>query len=565
MPIYCRKCRQQVPDLPSTATSAQCPHCGAPINMKDGVARRPARLLLKDADETVGEFKITTVLTIGKDKANDVQILHPSVSLKHAHIKAHGGGFIVRDLQTPTGTFVNGQKITAAPLRDGDELKTGEVRFVFLHPAESLLPGQDFAIAYTQAAQDLDSVAACLPPEELAGSRPQAVDGQTVQDTAVELTRLAKVCEIGRELASSVDLALVLEKVMDALFENMNPSRAAILMKHATTGELYSTVVRTRKGGKERAKIPISRTVVNTSMTKREAILIADVGSLKAGQENTMVRHGIRSALCVPLLVKGQLLGCLYTDCLDAVKVFRETDLRFVMGIAGMASVAIVNARLMARLTQERELRLKLERRMGGEWWCTGLSGLEEKDVTVLALRLLGAGSILESSPSDKMALLVQELLGIIHDRIQAVDGSIVGVSGSTVVVVWGISHPRETDPTTGVRTAVDLRNMFMQLNASRSNRGLRPIWMSYGMAMGRVLVGPAAFRGRSEPALVGTAAEVATRLAARATQGQILVASSTLRRIHGKIESVEAEPLVFDNEPQISVHRIEALALGRR
>ncbi|MBI4860882.1 MAG: FHA domain-containing protein [Candidatus Riflebacteria bacterium] len=543
MPVYCRKCRQEVPDLLSTETSTQCPNCGAPISFKDGIPRTAARLLLKDGEETVGEFRVSGPVSIGKDKANYVQILHPTVALKHAEILPQAGGHVIKDLGSEKGTFINGKRVTEAPLKDGDEIKVGDTRFLFLHPQEAMLPGQDFAISYTRAQQDLDKVAASLSPENLAMTPGKTLTGEPAA-VSTELVRLTKLYEIGRDLASAADLALVMERIMDATFENLEPSRAAILMKHPSTGELYTTVARTRKAGKERARIPISRTVVNATMTKKEAVLIADSGALKVGAENTLVRHGIRSALCVPFMFKGQPLGSIYADCLDLTKQFNEADLRFLAGIAGMAAAAIVNARLMAKVNQERELRVKLEQRVSDEGWSTGFAKLEAREVTVLALRLVGTAPLMESGQPEKVATLLQELLGILCDRIVATEGTIAGATGSTILAVWGLTRPRETDALSALRTAFDLRGMFVQLNASRATRNLRPIWMSFGLAAGKVLAGPMAFRGRQEPGLLGGPADGAFLLASQAKQNQILVASTVQAKLAAHLEATPADPV---------------------
>src|SRR5689334_7527333 len=102
------------------------------------VPRSTPRLLLKDGDETRGELPVTGALAIGKDKANDVQLLHPTVSLKHAEIFAKGRGFAIRDVGSEAGTTVNGKRITEKALSDGDEIHCGQIRFVYLASAEAV-------------------------------------------------------------------------------------------------------------------------------------------------------------------------------------------------------------------------------------------------------------------------------------------------------------------------------------------------------------------------------------------------------------------------------------------
>ncbi len=67
-------------------------------------------------------------ISVGRDPANDVVISDPSVSARHARIFRQGAGYLVEDLDSSNGTFVNGQKITEArPLNPSDTIVFGRV------------------------------------------------------------------------------------------------------------------------------------------------------------------------------------------------------------------------------------------------------------------------------------------------------------------------------------------------------------------------------------------------------------------------------------------------------
>jgi hypothetical protein len=71
--------------------------------------------------------------TIGRHAGNDVAIQHPEVSRRHASITLEGGGFVLRDLGSNNGTFVNRQRLSRPQaLRDGDVIMLGgAVQLVF--------------------------------------------------------------------------------------------------------------------------------------------------------------------------------------------------------------------------------------------------------------------------------------------------------------------------------------------------------------------------------------------------------------------------------------------------
>lgn len=65
--------------------------------------------------------------TVGRVEDNTFQIADASVSSHHAEILMRGSDVVIRDLNSTNGTFVNGEKISEAPLKSGQILRFGQV------------------------------------------------------------------------------------------------------------------------------------------------------------------------------------------------------------------------------------------------------------------------------------------------------------------------------------------------------------------------------------------------------------------------------------------------------
>ena len=73
-----------------------------------------------------------TVLTVGRDAANDICLENPGVSRRHARIYKHLYPFYVEDLESTNGTFLNGKRMTIrAALNNNDEITIGKHTLVF--------------------------------------------------------------------------------------------------------------------------------------------------------------------------------------------------------------------------------------------------------------------------------------------------------------------------------------------------------------------------------------------------------------------------------------------------
>ncbi len=71
-------------------------------------------------------------MIIGRSESTDIYVERDSVSRNHARIYQVGEEYIIEDLGSTNGTYVNDQKVTKVLLRDGDIIKIGEVIFKFL-------------------------------------------------------------------------------------------------------------------------------------------------------------------------------------------------------------------------------------------------------------------------------------------------------------------------------------------------------------------------------------------------------------------------------------------------
>jgi len=76
-------------------------------------------------------------LTIGRDSSNQVAINDAEISRKHARLTLQGGKYVLEDLGSTNGTFVNGQRLAGpAVLKAGDVVSLGE-QIVLMYDALS--------------------------------------------------------------------------------------------------------------------------------------------------------------------------------------------------------------------------------------------------------------------------------------------------------------------------------------------------------------------------------------------------------------------------------------------
>jgi serine phosphatase RsbU (regulator of sigma subunit) len=316
-----------------------------------------AKLVLLQGGEAT-PFSLTgRESTIGRHPDCEVQLHSNMVSRKHARVQRDGGGYVIEDLGSGNGTYVNGQRIEVrTPLGHLDRIKLGPVLLRFESEStlaagsatESQLAGTgQFLVDLT--AEDDDGAT-------IMGSAGHG-SGFGMFDVQPE-AKLKGILEISRSLAGSTDVGSLLPKILETLLRIFpKADRGCILLKD---GESKKMRVATQKNRREDVdeSVRLSRTVLNRVLEGKEGILSADASSDARFQASESISSlTIRSVMCVPMLgLDGEPMGVINLDSQNPVNQFKKDDLELLMAVAGQAALSYESTRLLvSHLEKERQ------------------------------------------------------------------------------------------------------------------------------------------------------------------------------------------------------------------
>ena len=141
-----------------------------------------AKLFFVGLDGTEKSYRLQThrPFTIGRDPGNDIILRDPKVSRHHSEVVFERGFFVLHDLASANGTYVNGKRVRVAPLTHGAKLRMGnsQGRFSEELPTESDAPSLYAAEPFEQPmpqVANLESNVEMMPTAEH-----QRVDMQTL-------------------------------------------------------------------------------------------------------------------------------------------------------------------------------------------------------------------------------------------------------------------------------------------------------------------------------------------------------------------------------------------------
>src|SRR5512140_75929 len=102
-------------------------------------ARSPRATLTVEEDGVRRTFRLDGATTVGREPGCDVLLASPTVSRRHALVAPDGEGWIVRDLGSGNGTFLDTRRVDEARLPNGVAIRFGSVAAWFEEEPEAPL------------------------------------------------------------------------------------------------------------------------------------------------------------------------------------------------------------------------------------------------------------------------------------------------------------------------------------------------------------------------------------------------------------------------------------------
>lgn len=98
---------------------------------KASAAAQRARVVIISGDDAGATYPVKDTVSFGRAEANTVVLRDAKVSRQHSKIIQKGGEFVLLDLHSSNGTFVNGQQIDEHVLSNNDEFQIGDTTLQF--------------------------------------------------------------------------------------------------------------------------------------------------------------------------------------------------------------------------------------------------------------------------------------------------------------------------------------------------------------------------------------------------------------------------------------------------
>jgi len=320
-----------------------------------------AELVVTEGENVGTKLALQKVTCFGRGLEMDVCLDDLTVSKRHARVlRSDRGEYILEDLGSSNGTFLNGAPVVSHALHNGDEIRVGSTVFRFVDSRQ------------VERGQSPERTLLDIRPQEVSNSsvissvdaRYETTIFETGEETGIDdlvrtNSRLRTMLDISQAIGTGLDEEDLLRRILDSLFSVFpDGHRGFIILRDPDSGKLTpaATKVGASAKGDGAQRLQISATILEYVLKEKRAVLSRDaLSDERFTSSESIMEIAMRSVMCAPLMCEGEVLGFILLDAQRISRSFDEEGLTLLAGIANQAALSIANARLHKRLvTQER-------------------------------------------------------------------------------------------------------------------------------------------------------------------------------------------------------------------
>jgi two-component system NtrC family sensor kinase len=301
---------------------------------------------------------------IGREKGNDIAVEDHEASRRHAEIRKHHDTFVLTDLDSSNGTFLNNGRISEAELKSGDRIQIGRTLFLYSQGESEHLPSANVEIVGTESGNDGSRIIAAFPDKLGPNLPPLPHDDTQNHWLAQAQNNLDVMYRTALAASHTLDIDDLLDRILHLVFDWVEADRGCIMLREEETGQLITKARRDREAG-TKSSMTISRTILDYVLERHEGVLTSNAqGDDRFRSGQSVLRTGVHEAICVPMQGRYGQIGVLYVDTLTPLgeamasggQRFSDEHLKLMVAIGHQAALAVEDTTYYSAMVQSERL-----------------------------------------------------------------------------------------------------------------------------------------------------------------------------------------------------------------
>ena len=301
-------------------------------------------------------------LSIGREAGNFIQLDDHEVSRRHAEIRRVGDTFFVGDLKSSNGTWLNNRKIERAELASSDQIQVGRTILVYSHDGAEVAAADLVNIVPGSNAPDGSRIVLTAQQADVSG--PPLPEDTENRWLVRARSNLQVMYRTSLAVSHTLDIDELLGRILQLVFEWIEADRGCIMLLDPESKQLRTKARRDRRVGQATA-MAISRTILDYVLDRGEGVITSDAqDDDRFSGGHSVVRTGVREAICVPMQGRYGTVGVIYVDTTvplssaleEGQRQFNDEHLKLLIAIGHQAALAVEDTTYYSAMVQSERL-----------------------------------------------------------------------------------------------------------------------------------------------------------------------------------------------------------------
>ncbi len=362
----------------------------------------------------------------------------------------------------------------------------------------------------------------------------KSLSKKQIDDENARLKTLIPLYKLGKKFLKAQSVDELLKELIKTVKEETRSDRVSVMLLDEETGELrIRAAVGLNPDVVKKVRIKPGQNIAGWVLQNGKPLILNGGPEDHPQFSKLMKLAEIKAAISYPLVKEDQVFGVLNVSKLHSGDPFSPADVELLSVICDQAVMAFDNLRLIREISEKVKAQTLLQQFVAPHVAQALVSQMENvyqfgeiKELIILFADIRNFTPMVQKMVLNDVRVFLNEFFDALCNVVFKYDGTIIKFMGDALIAVFGAPIQMHQPELQALKAAREMLKTFEEIQKRWARRSdfFEKVGLGIGITRGEVFIGNIGSSHRIDYTVVGTAVNMAQRLAAEATAGQILL-----------------------------------------
>ncbi len=362
----------------------------------------------------------------------------------------------------------------------------------------------------------------------------KSLSKKQIDDENARLKTLIPLYKLGKKFLRAQSVDELLSELIKTVREETRSDRVSVMLLNEETGELsIRAAIGLRPEIVEKVRIKPGQNIAGWVLQHGKPLILNGGPEDHPQFSKLMKLAEIKAAISYPLVKEDQVFGVLNVSKLYSGEPFSPADVELLSVICDQAVMAFDNLRLIKEISEKVKAQTLLQQFVAPHVAQALISQGENvyqfgeiKELVILFADIRNFTPMVQEMVLDDVRVFLNEFFDALCNVVFRYEGTIIKFMGDALIAVFGAPIQVNQAEYQAIKAAKEMLRTFKDIQERwvKNSRFFERVGLGIGLTKGEVFIGNIGSSHRIDYTVVGTAVNMAQRLASEATPGQILI-----------------------------------------